>query len=226
MKLGKLLSKGLVFIFGIVITLIITWIWNQAIPDDPILVKEVTDTVRVIHNFNLPIDDDSLASTLDKKLKNIKLLSDYENEISDRLKKIEEHNKNYLIPNLVHIDLSKKIRSKGFTYGNSNLYFTIDFPTDLSGKYIDFKFDFFNPELLKDIAFIRLNLYKLNSDSKNRTYVFNEFYEINSTNNNFVRIDNTFSKGKYEVLAGFTFKKDLDDEYPKFHFKRWKFQID
>lgn len=214
--------RALIFVLGVIVALAITKIWNKAMPEPLLVVKELTDSIRVIHEYNIPLEDDSLSMILEKKIKNLKLLDDYEDEINKRIKRIEKNNQNILTPNLVLVDIAKQYKYKGFTQGNASSYFTLDCPELTNNKFINFKLDFFNPEILKDIAFLRLNIYKFQnlSDKESRIYVMNEFFEIRKDNNNFIRIENNLGKGKYEIQIGFTFKSDIDKEYPTFYMKK------
>jgi hypothetical protein len=214
--------RALIFILGIIVTLFITKMWNKALPEPPIMVKEVTDSIKVTHEYNIPLNDDSLSIILEKKIKNLKLLNDYENEIDRRKEIIEKKNKNIKTPNLISIETAKKYKYKGFTQGKANAYFTLDCPDISNSKYIDFELDFFNPEFINQVAYLRLNIYKFKNlqDKESRVYVMNEFYKVNKSNDNFIRIENNLSKGKYEIMIGFTLLSEVEKEYPTFYFKR------
>src|SRR5690606_5334227 len=112
------------------------------------------------------------------------------------------------------------IKSKGYTYGSSSAYFTSDCPS-LDKEHLDIKIDFINPTIVKDIAYLRVNIYRFdNVNSKEaRTYILEELYEV-KPENNVIRLSNDFSKGKYEILYGFVFKDELSKTYPSFNFRR------
>ena len=218
----KNLRTSLFFVLGVICTLALTTLWNKALPEEPIIIKEITDSIKVIHEYKIPKIDDSLDITLKKKLENLELLNNYENEIDKRIKRIETKSKNSVIPNLISLKYSESYDYKGFTQLDSNSFFEVSCPNLNSSEFIDFKLDFFNPKILNEIAFFRLNIYKFekSSDKESRVYVLNQFYEANINNNNFIRIGNSLSKGKYEIIVGFTLKKDLSKKYPDFYMKK------
>jgi len=221
-KLKTNITRALIFVLGVIATLFVTKLWNKALPESPIVVREVTDSIRVTHEYNIPMNEDSISIILEKKIKNLQLLNDYENEINRRTRIIEEKNNNIKTPNLILIGTAKKYKYKGFTQGSANAYFSVDCPELSDSKYIDFDLNFFNPEFLKEIAFLRLNIYKYNNieDRESRVYVMNEFYQVRESNDNFIRIENSLSKGKYEIMIGFYLKNNIEEEFPKFYFKR------
>jgi hypothetical protein len=218
----KNLRTSLFFILGVICTLALTTLWNKALPETPIIVKEVTDSIKVIHEYKIPEINDSLEITLEKKLENLELLNNYENEIDKRIKRIEKKSINSTVPNLISLKNSESYNYKGFTQGNSNSFFTVNCPNLNTDEFLDFKPDFFNPSFLKEIAFFRLNIYKYENltDEESRSYVLNQFFEPYKTNTNFIRIENNLSKGKYEIFIGFTLKKDITKEYPTFYMKK------
>tara|TARA_R110002033_G_C3863543_1_gene236656 strand:+ start:854 stop:1570 length:717 start_codon:yes stop_codon:yes gene_type:complete len=211
-----------IFVLGVIVTLLITTIWNKAIPETPVIVKEVNDSIKIVHEYKIPEIDDSLELTLERKLKNLELLNNYDKEIDKRIKNIENKSKNATIPNLISINNLNKYEYKGYSQGKSNSYFTLDCPNIDDSKFIDFKPNFFNPEILKDIAFFRLNIHEIENakGEKSRYSILTQFYNPKSTNNNFIRIENNLAKGKYEFFVGFTLKKDLNEKYPTFYLKK------
>ncbi|WP_456422998.1 hypothetical protein [Lutibacter sp.] len=218
----KNIRTSLIFVLGVICTLFLTTLWNKALPATPVIVKEFTDSIKVIHEYKIPEINDSLQITLEKKLKNLELLNNYENEINKKIKRIEKKSANSTVPNLISLKYSESYEYKGFTQGDANSFFSINCPDLNTVKFLDFKPEFFNPNILNEIAFFRLNIYRFEnpSDKESRIYVLNEFFEPSKTNNNFIRIGNNLSKGKYEIIIGFTLKKDLNKEYPTFFMKR------
>ncbi|SEP83041.1 hypothetical protein SAMN05421824_0426 [Hyunsoonleella jejuensis] len=218
----KNLRTAIFFVLGVICTLAITSLWNKALPEEPIIVKEVSDSIKVVHEYKIPKIDDSLEITLKKKLENLELLNNYEKEIDNRIKRIENKSKNSAIPNLISLKFSESYESKGYTQGNANSFFKMECPNINSAEFIDFRFDFFNPKILDEIAFLRLNIYKFEktSDKESRSYILNQFYEPYENNDNFIRIENNLKSGKYEIMIGFTLKKDLNKKYPDFYMKK------
>lgn len=209
-----------IFILGVIVTIVITKTSDKIAPNDPILVKQYTDTIKIIHDYNLParLDNDTVRLELEAKVKNLELLNNYDRQIKERL--ISINSTSFLIPNLILTQNLVGLSHKGFMQKSSSSYFTSDCP-DLNLKYIDLKFAFLNPAITKEIAYLRVNIYRFdNINSKDaRTYVIEDFYEVKS-NDNLIRINNDLAPGKYEIMFGFMFKNDLNDKYPKFYYKK------
>ena len=219
----KNLNKVLIFVGGVILTLIISKIWNIALPESPVVVKEITDSLRVIHEYTIPLEGDSLEKNVEQRLKNLKLLNDYEQEIQKRKKIIETEYQNILTPNLVLLNGPSKKVNKGYIDADASSYFSLDCPNLNTAKFLDFRLDFFNPEILKDVAYLRLSILKYKSF--NEIYpiylYFSEYYEVRPTNENFIRIENNLPKGKYEIFVGLALKRDVNAEYPTYYSKKF-----
>ncbi len=213
-----LLSGGL-FVLGVIVTIIITKISDKVVPTDPVLVQQFTDTIRIVHDYNLPdkLDNDTIRRELETKLKNLELLNNYDIEIKKRLHCLDSGSN--IIPNLIITHNMKSQFYKGYTQGSSNAYFSSDCP-DLNSKYIDLKINFLNSSFVNEIACLRVNIYKFINDTKYQTeYISEDYYQVKPSNN-FIRISNGLGQGKYEILYGFIFKNDMNKEYPVFYFKK------
>lgn len=214
------LRNALIFVLGVIVTILITKTSDKIIPNDPVIVKEFTDTIKIIHNYDIPseLDNDSTKLELERKIKNLELLNNYDKQIKERIaltKKSEG-----FIPNLILTRETERIKSKGYTYGSSSAYFTSDCPS-LDNEHLDIKINFINPIIVKDIAYLKVNIFRFDNvnSTEARTYVFEELYEVKAENN-VIRISNDFSKGKYEILYGFVFKDELTKTYPSFNFRK------
>lgn len=209
-----------IFILGVIVTIIITKSSDKIIPSKPVIVKEYTDTIKIIHDYKIPNDlnDDSTRFELEKKIKNLELLNSYDRQITERIALTE--NSSRKIPNLILTNKADRLKNKGYVYGSSSSYFSSDCP-DLNKDFLDININFFNTAIVEEIAYLRVNIYLFDNYASNeaRTFVLEEFYEVKPTNN-FIRISNDFSKGKYEIIYGFIFKDELTKEYPKFNFKK------
>lgn len=209
-----------IFVLGVVVTIIITKASDKLFPSDPVIVKELTDTIKIVHNFDLPseLDNDSVSLELERKLKNLELLNNYDMQIKERITLTKKNDG--VVPNLILTSGADRIKGKGYKYGSSSAYFTSECPT-LDKEFIDIKIYFINPSITKEIAFLQINIYRFDNPDSNeaRTYVLEELYEIKS-NENLIRISNDVGKGKYEILYGFVFKDELTKTYPTFNFKR------
>ena len=92
MKLKELPKKHpwVKTIFWIIVTAIISISIERScskiIPEEPMVVKEITDTVRIMHSYDFGDINDSLANIqLKRKLENIELAQRYEAEIIKKI---------------------------------------------------------------------------------------------------------------------------------------------
>ena len=214
------IRTALIFVLGVIVTILITKTFDKIIPSDPVIVKEFTDTIKIVHNYDIPsdINNDSTRLELERKIKNLELLNNYDKKIKERIALTKKSDG--FIPNLILTREIERIKSKGYTYGSSSAFFTSDCPS-LNNEHLDIKINFFNPNIVKDIAYLRVNIYKFDNvnSTEARTYVLEEIYEV-KTENNLIRISNDFSKGKYEILYGFIFKDEIKKTYPSFNIKK------
>lgn len=65
----KISKSVLFFVLGVITTIIITKLSDKMIPNDPVIVKENTDTIKVVHEYNIPsdLDNDSAGLQLEKR---------------------------------------------------------------------------------------------------------------------------------------------------------------
>jgi hypothetical protein len=214
------IRNALLFILGVIVTIIFTKTSDKIIPNDPVIVKQYTDTIKIVHDYKMPnyLNNDTSRYELEKKIKNLELLNNYDKQIKERIALSKEQNS--VFPNLILINKNRKLASKGYAYGSSSPYFSSNCPS-IDNDFIDLTFNFFNAEILNEIAFLRLNIYRFdNINSKDAgTFVLEDFYEV-KPKDNLIRISNDLGKGKYEIVYGFIFKDDLTKEYPTFYFKK------
>ena len=214
------IRNALLFILGVIVTIIFTKTSDKIIPNDPVIVKQYTDTIKIVHDYKMPnyLNNDTSRYELEKKIKNLELLNNYDKQIKERIALSKEQNS--VFPNLILTNKNRKLASKGYTYGSSSPYFSSNCPS-IDNDFIDLTFNFFNAEILNEIAFLRLNIYRFdNINSKDAgTFVLEDFYEV-KPKDNLIRISNDLGKGKYEIVYGFIFKDDLTKEYPTFYFKK------
>lgn len=208
------------FILGVIVTIIITKTFDTIIPSNPLIVKEYTDTIKIVHDYKISnvLNDDSNRQELEKKIKNIELLNNYDKQIKVRIAQTKKDDG--IIPNLIITGSYKRLKSKGYKQDSSSAYFSSEC-SDLNNDFLDIKLDFFTPSIIKDIACLRVNIYRFDNKNANEamTFVLEEFYEVKSQNN-IIRISNDFSKGRYEILYGFIFKEELTKTYPSFILKK------
>lgn len=204
--------KASIFILGVIVTVVITKTTDIIIPNQSVVIKQITDTINIVHKYNLPenLDEDSVRISLEAKFKNLELLNKYEAKINENIKKSK------IVSNLIITQNLSKFRYKGYTEKRLSSFLTSDCP-NLNSKFIDIEFNFLNPEITNNIAVLKIEIIKF--DNNKRIFVLENYYEVKKENN-FIRIFNDFEKGKYEIIYGFILKNDTKNEYPDFYLKK------
>lgn len=207
-------TKALFFILGIIVTIIITKMSDKLIPNAPAIVKEVTDTITIVHNYK--DDKDNIEPNVINKKLNV--------NIKKRTIEYKESNaiENIDIPRYkLNIDLNKPItvdgkKWKGYRQGDASSYAMINCP-DINSPLLIFTIDMLNNELLEEIAFFQCKIYKIKEDVL--LYISDNYYEVKGSNN-IVGIVNNLEQGKYSIEIGFMKKDELSEEYPTFYRKK------
>ena len=191
-------------ILGAVITILIEKSCDRIMPDDPIVVKEVTDTLKIVHQYDFGTYNDSLINVqLQNRLKNIELMEKYEKEV---LKQINSKQNKCS----VMLDASFPY-AKGYAQRNAASYCSLNI-SSLQNEYIDLELLFFDDSVLERIYCLSIKILRI-EDGK-RICFLDENYTVGGMNNK-IRMTNTLPKGKYEFGVGFIFKKDINDVYPE-----------
>lgn len=199
--------KWIVTTFWIIVTAIISIgierSCNRIIPEEPIVVKEITDTVRIMHSYDFGTINDSLANIqLQRKLENIELAQRYEAAITKKDKLTGRANSIMLDASFPNI--------KGYSLRGAAAFFSYEM-SSLDEQIIEFKLSFFDDLILDDIYCLILKIYKI--ENNQRIYYEEQCYNVNGVNN-LIRIANSLPKGKFEFCVGFILKRDRLSEYP------------
>lgn len=194
-------------IFWIIVTAIITIAiersCNKIMPEPPMIVKEVSDTVKIVHSYDFGSINDTLTKIqLQSRLENIKLAQQYELEIL-------KQNKEQEVVNPLKLDATFP-NSKGYSIKSAMAYFTLNM-SSLDKPYIEFDISFFDESILKEIYCLSLKIFKIENGQS--IYFLNELYSVTGIHNK-IRIANTLPKGSYEICIGFILKKDINAAYP------------
>ena len=194
-------------IVGIIITAIITAnvdkACNRVSPEEPVIVKEITDTIKIVHTYDFDEYNDSIVNMqLRYKLENIELAQMYEEKISNRIKDPTQCNSIMVGDNFKC--------AKGYSLRDAAPYFTLNM-SPLDKEFIDFELHFFDKKFLSNIFCLNLKIHRI--DNGRRVFVLDENYYVNESGNK-IRIANTLSLGLYEFSVGFVLKKDKNLKYP------------
>lgn len=200
--------KWVTTIFWIIVTAIITLgiecSFDKVMPKTPIVVKEISDTIKFVHSYDFSDLNDSLANThLKKKLENIELAQKYETEISKKGKTIRKANS-------IMLDASFP-NGKGYSSRNAMSYFSFEM-SSINEKLIEVNVSFFDDLILDDIYCLTLKIFKIGNNNQ-RIYYEEQYYNVNGTYN-LIRIANSLPKGSFEFCVGFILKRDRMAEYP------------
>lgn len=200
-------NKWIITIFWIIVTAIISIgierSCNRIMPENPMVVKEITDTVWIMHNYDLGNINDSLTNAqLRRKLENIELLQRYEAEIIRKDKPIER-------ANFIMLDASFP-NMKGYCLQGATSFFSYEM-SSLNERIIEFRLSFFDDLILNEIYCLILKIHKI--ENNQRIYYEEQYYNVNGVNN-LIRIANTLPNGKFEFCIGFVLKRDRLSEYP------------
>lgn len=194
-------------IIGAIITLLCDKACNKIIPDNPIIIKEISDSVRIVHTYDFNLGDDSIVNTqLRMKLENIALAQTYELKL-DELN--TRHNRAF---NKIMLD-SFSSNAKGYILDSGMPFFVATIPS-LQNEFLDIEITLFNSDIINDIYCLSV---KIDAIENNRlTVVLDQNYNVNSIDN-YIRIANVLPKGTYRISVGFILKRDCKSEYPRFY---------
>ena len=203
-----LIKKGWIkTVTWIVITAIITVTIEKACdrvsPEEPVIIKEITDTIRIVHTYDFDEYNDSIVNMqLRYKLENIELAQKYEEKISSRIK-------DSTCCNSIMIGDGFK-SAKGYSLRDAAPFFTMNM-SSLDKEFIDFELVFFDKKILSSVYCLNLKIHRI--ENGRRVYVLDENYYVKESGNR-IRIANTLSRGLYEITVGFVLNKDKDLDYP------------
>ena len=158
--------QSFTFLLATVVVILVTKSADKIIPNDPVIVKEYTDSIKVVHSYNLPnvSNDDSMQSVLQKKINQISQLKLYEKEVEEYLSKINDKGSKKWpnIPNKIITKENKLNNRKGYIQGSSQALFSAECPSiNSSGEYFDIQLSFLSPEIFEDVFCLRLIIYKM-----------------------------------------------------------------
>ena len=200
-------NKWFMTIFWIIVTAIITISiersCNRIIPEDPVVIKEISDTIKFVHTYDFgALNDSSVNAQLLRRLENIELAQKYEAEIIKKDNSVK-------MANSIMLDASFP-NMKGYSPRKAMSFFSFEM-SSLNDKLIEFELSFFDQSMLDDIYCLTLKIFTL--DNNQRIYYEEQFYNVNNTRN-IIRIANSLPKGKLEFCVGFVLKRDRLSEYP------------
>lgn len=211
-------KKVLIWLAGPLMTIILNKACNAIWPDSPVVVKEHTDTVKVVHSMDpLQVDSDSIIrKQIEHQLKNIELLNKYEEQITGK-REAAKTNACKIIGGNPYPN------SRGYSIQTASSYCFIELNTN--GPFLDIAYDFFRDDYINLINTLCVKISRKDNDDGRDFIVSDMNYEPQNGNNSLlVRMVNDFPPGQYIIEAGFILKENMLDKYPAFYRQTFTFK--
>ena len=208
-------GKAATWLSGLIIGLLATKACDRIWPDPPVVVKEQTDTVRVIHAMSpFPADSDSiLKKQIEQQLMNIELLNKYEEQIKRRIDDNAVEACKIILGNPYP-------NSSGYAMKDASSFCLIELKHD--GPVIDIIYSFIRQDYVALVNTLGVKISHRNEkDGKNWADYDQNFEPQTDKKDMLVRIIDDLPPGEYEVEAGFVLKEDMQKKYPSFNRKRF-----
>lgn len=216
-NLKKNWQKGAIWLVGFMVGLILTKACNAIWPDTPVVVKEHTDTVKVVHSMDpIQVDSDSIIrKQIEHQLMNIGLLNKYEEKIIDKRKAAKANVCKIIVGNPYP-------NSRGYSTQTASSYCFIEL--NENGPFIDIAYDFFREDYIDLVNTLCVKISRKDNDGRN--FIVSDMnYEPHKGNNGcIVRMVNDFPTGQYTIEAGFIMKENRQDKYPAFYRQNFTFK--
>lgn len=209
-------QKAAYSLLGMIVGLLLTKACNAIWPDTPVVVKEHTDTVNVIHSMDpLQVDSDSIIrKQIEHQLMNIELLNKYEEQITGKREAAKAKACKIVVGNPYP-------NSRGYSTQSASSYCFIELNTN--GPFLDITYDFFREDYLDLVNTLCVKISRKNSEDGKNYVVLDMNYEPHQGDNGLlVRMVNDFPSGEYTIEAGFILKKNRQDKYPEFYRQTFK----
>lgn len=240
LKPKRLLISATFFILGVTATIAITKYSDKLFPEknEPLVIKEIADTIKVIHEYKLPKDEEIKSAERISKIRSKQL-----NQLNEDLKVIESLKKDQSTVDSTINSLKTKISNenaklfkenyneiinirdifpklKGHTASGQSSNFIFSCPTTDSTKdYIDLSLNIYDAKLVDKIACLYISIVRqaIKNGKTELYYVFDQAYSVKS-GVNIIKIRNYFKQRNLTLEIGYLLKSDSNKEFP--HFER------
>lgn len=209
--------QAIIWLFGVLVVILLTKTCDSIWPDTPVVIKEYTDTVKVIHSINpLPADYDSIMrKQLEQQLMNIELLNLCENKIVSKRKSISVDACRMVLGNPYP-------NRRGYTVKNTSSFCLIELRHNK--PFIDIVYTFLRDDYVDLINTLCVEISRKDVRDGKEIVVFDQNYEPKKGKGELlIRVVDDLSSGDYTIEAGFILKKNRLDLYPTFY--RQKFEL-
>ena len=195
----------LVTVVTAVISVLLTKACDRIIPDQPIVIEKIPDSIKVIHVHD-PLQD-SLSVVYNKSE------SPVENRLRNQIGNRKNDSRSHILKFNKVFPSADFPKAKGYSIKSAAPYFSLDV-SPLSYSYVDFSVNFFDEEILAEIYCLSLKVCKVINGKS--ILILDEYFE-KRTGKNVIRLKNIFGNEKYEIEVGFFFSKDKNSQYPSFY---------
>lgn len=211
-------GKALSWLVGAIMGLVLTKACNMIWPDPPVVVKEQTDTVKVIHVMSpFPADSDSiLKRQIEQQLMNIELLNKYEKKIKRRIDDNAVEACKIILGNPYP-------NCSGYTMKDASSFCLIELKHNC--PVIDIIYSFIRQDYVELVSTLGVKIsHKNEKDGKDWVDYDQNFEPQTDKKDMLVRIIDNLPPGEYDVEAGFVLKEDKDKKYPAFNRQKFVFR--
>ena len=191
---------------------------DRIMPDTPVLVKEHTDTVKVIHAISsFPADSDSiLKKQIEQQLMSIELLNKYEKQIKRRIRDNSVEPCKIILGNPYP-------NSSGYSIKDASSFSLIELRPN--GPVIDIIYSFIREDYVELINTLGVEISQKNEKDGKVWILYNQNFEPQVNKKDMlVRIINDLPPGKYTIEAGFVLKEEMQNKYPSFYRQSFTFK--
>ena len=209
-SLKKNWQKGAIWLVGFIGGLILTKACNAIWPDTPVVVKEHTDTVRVVHSMDpIQVDSDSIIrKQIEHQLMNIELLNKYEEQITGKRDGAKANACKIIVVNPYP-------NSSGYSTQTASSYCFIEL--NENGPFIDITYDFFHEDYVDMVNTLCVKISRKDNVGRNFIVLDMNYEPHKGDSGCIVRMVNDFPPGQYTIEAGFILKENRMDKYPAFY---------
>ena len=204
-------KDAIIWLLGTIIVLLLTKTCDSIWPSSPVIVKDYSDTVRIVHTVApLPEENDSVITRMiEQQLKNIELLNRYEEIVTNKREAIA-------IEPCKMINGNPYPSSSGYSIKSSSSYCLLQFANN--APFIDIDYAFIRTDYSSLISTLRVVITERDEKNDRIICVFDQYFEPQIKKQEMlIRIVDDFPPGKYTIEAGFYLKNDVNEKYPSFY---------
>lgn len=211
-------QQATIWLLGVIVVILLTKTCDSIWPNAPVVIKEHTDTVKVIHSINpLPADSDSIIrKQMEQQWMNIELLNKYEKQIISKRKSMD-------------VDACKMVlinpypNRKGYTVKNASSFCLIE-PRQ-NKPFIDIVYTFLREDYVDLIYTLCVEMSQNDVRDGKECVIFDQNYEPQRGKSELlIRVVDDLAPGDYTIEAGFILKEDSHNEFPTFYRQKFEFK--